>query len=172
MNAIRSKEPMKLRRSFVPLFVLLAGLPTALSAGSKASTNPKGPVPKGHCAVCGMYVANFPDWAAVVSFRDGAQAWFDGPKDLFTYLLDLNRYAPKRNPSDIAAIQVKDYYGLKLIDGRTAFYVLESDVLGPMGKELVPFASEGGARDFLRDHRGQKLLRFRDITADTLKGME
>jgi nitrous oxide reductase accessory protein NosL len=132
----------------------------------------KGPIPKGNCAVCGMYVANFPDWAAVVTFKDGTQAWFDGPKDLFNYWLDLKRYAAKRNAADITSVQVKDYYGLKHIDGRAAFYVIGSDVMGPMGKELVPFASEAAARDFLKDHRGQRVLTFKEITSATLSGME
>ena len=163
---------MKTRRCFLFLPALLAGLSALLSAQSKPSQKAKGLVPKGSCAVCGMYVANFPDWAAVVTFKDGSQAWFDGPKDLFTYLLDLKRYAAKKNPTDLTSIQVKDYYGLKHIDGRTAFYVLGSDVMGPMGKELVPFATEASARTFLKDHRGQRVLSYQDINADLMKGME
>jgi nitrous oxide reductase accessory protein NosL len=151
---------------------LLAGFISALSAGTKPAPSPNGPIPQGNCAVCGMYVANFPDWAAVITFKDGAQAWFDGPKDLFTCLLDLKRYAAKRSPTDIASIQVKDYYGLNYIDGRKAFYVIGSDVMGPMGKELVAFATDAGARDFLKDHRGQRVLAFQDITPGTLKDLE
>lgn len=163
---------MTIRRSLVPPFALLAGLACVLSAGTTPSPDPKGLVPKGNCAVCGMYVANFPDWAAVVSFTDGTQAWFDGPKDLFTYLLDLKQHGVKRSPADIGTIQVKDYYGLKHIDGRKAFYVIGSDVMGPMGKELVPFSTEAGARDFLKDHRGQRLLPFQEISLATMKGLE
>ena len=149
--------------------LLGAGLCPSLAAGPKPAIQA---TPKGHCAVCGMFVANFPDWASVVTFRDGTQAWFDGPKDLFAYLLDLKRYAAKRTRDDIAAIQVRDYYGLKLIDGRKAFYALGSDVLGPMGKELVPFSSEPAARDFLKDHRGRQLLSFPEVTVAVLKGLE
>ena len=119
-----------------------------------------------------MFVANFPEWAAAITFKDGTQAWFDGPKDLFTGLLDLKRYAPGRHPEDIAAILVRDYYGLGFIDGRQAFYVLGSDVLGPMGRELVPFATEAAARDFLKDHKGRKVLAFQDVTPALLKGLE
>ncbi len=119
-----------------------------------------------------MFVANFPDWAAVITFKDGSQAWFDGPKDLFTYLLDLRRYAAKRQATDVAAILVKDYYGLKHMDGRKAFFVSGSDVMGPMGKELVPFATEADARGFLKDHKGQQVLSFAAITAATLKSLE
>ena len=155
-------------------FLLVPWLAASMlsSAGTKPSSGSKEPVPKGSCAVCGMHVANFPDWAASVSFQDGTQAWFDGPKDLFTFLLDLNRYTSKRAPADITEIRVKDYYRLRSIDGRKAFYVLGSDVMGPMGRELVPFASETSARDFLKDHHGQKVVTFSEITASHLKALE
>jgi nitrous oxide reductase accessory protein NosL len=159
-------------RSLLSLTALFLTCSALLLAGSNSSLLPKKAGPKGNCAVCGMYVANFPDWAACITFKDGSQAWFDGPKDLFTFLLDLKRYAPKQNASDIVEIKVKDYYGLKPIDGRKAFFVLGSDVLGPMGRELVPFATEASARDFLKDHRGQKVLAFQEITLGILKGME
>ena len=159
-------------RSFPALLtVLLLALAPTLRAGAP-SASPKGLVPKGSCAVCGMHVPKFPEWAAVVTFQDGGQAWFDGPKDLFTYLQDLKRYAPKRRTQDISTIQVKDYYTLKHIDARKAFFVLGSDVMGPMGKELVPFGGEPQARDFLKDHRGQKILPFQEITQATIKGLE
>jgi len=163
---------MNLRRLHLSLTLLIAGLPPLQSAGVKPSQPSKGPTPKGNCAVCGMYVANFPDWASVITFKDGSQAWFDGPKDLFNFLFDLKQYATKRSPSDITAIQVKDYYGLKLIDARKATFVIGSDVMGPMGKELVPFATEASAREFLKDHRGLKAYAFQEVTASVLKNME
>ena len=124
---------MKNPRLFSHLGYLLLGLVPMLGAGAVPPGLPR-PIPKGNCAVCGMHVANFPDWAAVITFKDGTQAWFDGPKDLFAYQLDLKRYAPKRNSPDIASIQVKDYYGRKPIDASKAWFVLGSDVMGPMGK--------------------------------------
>lgn len=162
---------MKISGVFRFLLIPWLCLGSALFAASKPSDMPKALAPKGGCAVCGMYVANFPDWAAVVAFKDGSQAWFDGPKDLFTYLLDLKRYAPKREAADITTIQVKDYYGLKHIDARKAFFVIGSDVMGPMGKELVPFASEASARDFLKDHRGQRTLPFQEVTTSIMAGL-
>jgi len=163
-------------RSLFPLLPALLSGTLLLSASTRLPTPERQPArgltPKGGCAVCGMQVANFPDWAAVVTFKDGAQAWFDGPKDLFTYLLDLKQYAPRRQAEDITAIQVKDYYALKHVDGRKAFYVTGSDVMGPMGKELVPFATEAAARDFLKDHRGRQVLTFPEVTSGVLQGLQ
>ena len=58
------------------------------------------------------------------------------------------------------------------VDGRTAFYVLGSDVYGPMGKELIPFAGEVEAREFLKDHGARRVLRFNEITPAVLKELD
>jgi copper chaperone NosL len=36
-------------------------------------------------------------------------------------------------------------------------------VLGPMGHEFVPLASQADAEEFLRDHKGRRMLRFNEI---------
>jgi nitrous oxide reductase accessory protein NosL len=41
-----------------------------------------------------------------------------------------------------------------------------------MGNELVPFAMKADADGFLKDHRGQKVLRFEEITPAMLKSLE
>jgi copper chaperone NosL len=124
------------------------------------------------CPVCGMFVAKYPDWTGVLVFKDGATAYFDGPKDLFSYYLDPGRYERHRKRGDIADLYVKDYYSLKLTDARRAYYVIGSDLFGPMGKELVPFARKDDAESFLNDHRGKRVLGFGEITPEALKSLE
>jgi copper chaperone NosL len=128
--------------------------------------------PKDKCPVCGMFVAKYPDFAAQVQFRDGATLHFDGAKDMFKFYLNLSRYAPGKQPADIVAVFVTDYYDLNMVDGRTAYYVLGSDIYGPMGRELVPFALESKARDFLKDHRGKSMIRFREVTPAALRELD
>lgn len=128
--------------------------------------------PKDKCPVCGMFVAKYPDFAAQVKFRDGRVFHFDGAKDMFKFYLDLPRYAPGRRASDVTAIFVTTYYDLKPIDGKTAVFVAGSDVYGPMGRELIPFATRAEAEDFLRDHHGKRILRFRDVTPPVLDQLE
>jgi copper chaperone NosL len=147
------------------ILVLVAGLAPAAEKAPAVPATAK-------CPVCGMFVARYPDWAGSIRFRDGATVYFDGPKDLFTCYLAVGKYAPGRDRSDIAALSVKDYYALTVIDARKAFYVIGSDVRGPMGKELVPFAKGDDARGFLNDHRGKRVLRFGEITPETLKALE
>ncbi len=118
-----------------------------------------------------MFVARYPDWVASVRFADGTYAVFDGAKDLFRFWLEPGRHVPGRAQKDIAGIFVTDYYAVKPIDARAAWYVVGGDVFGPMGRELVPFATEDGAREFARDHHGERVLRFDDVTAELLKGL-
>jgi nitrous oxide reductase accessory protein NosL len=119
-----------------------------------------------------MFVAKYPDFVAQVIYKDGAYAAFDGAKDMFKYLINLRAYAPARQPSDIGALYVTDYYSLTPIDGQGAWYVVGSDIYGPMGRELVPFASEAEAREFMKDHKGKRILRFGEVTAEVLRGLD
>jgi nitrous oxide reductase accessory protein NosL len=123
------------------------------------------PGAKDLCPVCGMLVSKYPNWTAAVTYRDGHTHYFDGAKDLFKYLLDLPKYAPGHGRQDIVAMEVTEYYGLARVDARKAFYVTGSDVLGPMGHELVPFASRTDAEEFLKDHKGKRILGFDEVTA-------
>ena len=133
---------------------------------------PPQPVATDKCMVCGMFVAKYPDWTATIVFRDGAARFFDGPKDLFTYYFSIKKYEPRRVGSRIDNIWVKDYYSLSFIDAKKAFYVIGSDVFGPMGRELVAFRSADDAWAFLKDHGGRKVLRFTDITPEVMKQLE
>jgi len=130
------------------------------------------PSQKERCRVCGMFVSKYPAWIGSIYFTSGQPAFFDGPKDLFTYLLNLKKFAPGVMPSMVSAIKVKDYYSLAAIDARTAWYVIGSDVYGPMGHELVAFGKESDALEFMKDHRGKKVVRFGDVTSALLTTLE
>ena len=41
-----------------------------------------------------------------------------------------------------------------------------SDVLGPMGHEFVPLETEEDAADFLKEHKGVRILRFDEVSAE------
>ncbi len=134
---------------------------------SETTELPK-PGPRDTCPVCGMFVAKYPEWVGTVLYKDGHAHHFDGAKDLFKYLLDLAKWAPDHRREDISAIGVTEYYGLSLIDARQAFYVTGSDVLGPMGHELIPLASRADAEEFSGDHDGRAVLLFDQVTQDLL----
>lgn len=121
------------------------------------------PTPRDMCPVCGMVVSKYPTWTATVVFRSGHAHHFDGAKDLFKFLHDVERYAPGHRRADILTMAVTDYYDLERIDAMTAWYVVGSRVHGPMGHEFVPLRTQDDAKEFMRDHGGRKVLRFSDI---------
>ncbi len=159
-------------RSIIGLCLLAAFLLIVTSPAFSAESQPRKAGPRDKCPVCGMFVAKYPDFAAQIQFRDGSIAHFDGAKDMFKYYLNLSRYAPGKKPTDIGAVFVTNYYDLKMVNGLTAFYVLGGDVYGPMGRELIPFAREAEARDFLKDHKGKSIIRFGNVTPAVIRSLD
>ena len=150
------------------LAVLLAAyLPLAA-----AQTTPPKPGAKDLCPVCGMLVSKYPNWVAVVVWKDGHTHFFDGAKDMFKFLQSIEHFAPGHRKDDVAAVYVTDFYNLARIDARKALFVRGSDVLGPMGHELVPLETRADAEDFMKDHKGKQILDFSTVTPTILKSLD
>lgn len=151
------------------LFPFLIAASATLCAGQVRTPDPG---PKDTCPVCGMFVAKYPEWIATVLYEDGHAHHFDGAKDLFKYLLDMPKWAPGHRPEEIETIGVTEYYGLKRIDAREAWYVIGSDTLGPMGHELIPLETPEDAEAFMTDHGGRRILRFEEVIPELLMGLD
>ena len=130
------------------------------------------PGAKDLCPVCGMLVSKYPNWVAVVTWKDGHAHFFDGSKDMFKFLHDLPKFAPGHKKEEITGIFVTDFYNLERMDARKALFVTGSDVLGPMGLEFVPLANKADADDFLKDHKGKKMLSFDAISPELIKSLD
>jgi copper chaperone NosL len=169
-RAGRQRVLMKSVKFLIILGFLVLG-PTGLLWGAEA-IKPAKITPGDKCPVCGMFVAKYPDFVDQIIFKDGTHAFFDGVKDMMKYYFDLPKYNPAKTKADIAHILVTDYYSMKLIDGLQAFYVIGSDVYGPMGKELMPFQDAAAAKEFKADHKGTAILSFKDITPEIIKTLD
>ena len=128
------------------------------------------------CPVCGMFVYKHPKWAAFIYYEKNgklAHLAFDGVKDMMKFYLDPAKWGyPADIKNHIKKMVVRDYYTLKPIWAKRAWYVIGSDVYGPMGNELIPFASKKAAEDFMRDHHGKRILRFDEIDERVLKELD
>jgi nitrous oxide reductase accessory protein NosL len=141
----------------------------------KKSTERKLYIPvteKDRCPVCGMFVHPYPKWITQIQFADGTHHSFDGMKCMCRFFINPEKYDAIQKKQGIKLILVRDYYTLKFIEHDTAFYVVGSDVFGPMGHELIPFDSEKNAKTFLTDHKGLKILRFNEINSDLLNKLD
>jgi len=150
------------------LIVIVCLVPVLLSANDKWTT----PAGRDRCPVCGMFVSPYADWNAVIEFRDAERLVFDGPKDMFRYLLNMKKYNPSKSVSDVLEVTVKDYYTKKAADARKSYFVIWSDVYGPMGHEPIPFEKEADAKEFLREHKGKAILKFSGITRKLILSLD
>ena len=120
------------------------------------------------CPVCGMFVAKYPKWVAQIEVEDGHKHYFDGVKDMMKFYFNPTKYHA-HSAEKISQINATDYYSIESIDARKAFYVIGSNVYGPMGEELIPFKNEDEAKKFMVDHFGKKVVSFDEIKEDMLK---
>ena len=120
------------------------------------------------CPVCGMFVSKFPKWVAQIQLQDGHNHYFDGVKDMMKFYFNPTKYHAHSN-EQILQMNVTDYYSLESTDGKKAYYVLGSNVYGPMGEELIPFKNEDEAKKFMTDHFGKKVVSFDEIKEEMIK---
>ena len=120
------------------------------------------------CPVCGMFVSKFPKWVAQIQLQDGHNHYFDGVKDMMKFYFNPTKYHG-HSDEQILQIKVTDYYSLESFDGKKAYYVIGSNIYGPMGEELIPFKNEDEAKKFMTDHFGKKLLSFDEIKEEIVK---
>ncbi len=115
------------------------------------------------CPICGMYVHKYPKWICQI-FYDDKHLSFDGVKDMMKYYFSHKK--------GISKMLVRDYYSQKVLDARDAYFVVGSDVYGPMGNELIVFKKESEAKTFSMDHKGIKVMKFRDIDEEEIDKLD
>ncbi|WP_353662081.1 nitrous oxide reductase accessory protein NosL [Hydrogenimonas sp. SS33] len=120
------------------------------------------------CPVCGMFIYKHPKWAAFIYYEKNgklAHLAFDGVKDMMKFYFNPSKWGAYGDiKNHIKKMVVRDYYTLKPVWAKKAWYVVGSDVVGPMGNELVPFASKKEAESFMKDHHGKRVLSFDEIS--------
>ena len=154
-------------RSWLLVLLILLGI-----ANSRADEQIIEITKQDRCPVCGMFVYKYPKWVAQIYFNDGSAYFYDGAKDMFKHIFDTAKFTPGKTAEMMTRIYVTDYYEVELIDAKSAFYVIGSDVLGPMGHELLPFKDQESAQEFLEDHKGKSILRFQDVTPALIESLD
>jgi len=121
------------------------------------------------CGNCGMYPAKFPQWQCQIVMADGTAVAFDGMKCLCKYRFKLLSDDAKQ-AGGIKTIWVKDYASGQWLHAEDATLVGGSAIMGPMGKELIPFAKPDEAAAFQAKNGGSSMA-FTAITPDTLAAL-
>jgi len=119
------------------------------------------------CPVCNMRVDAGNIGIAAVVMDNGKVIPFDGPGDLFRFVLAPGKYG--FDPGRIKYVFVTDYERKTLIDAKKGFYVVGSDLSGGMGPEAIPFSTKEAAEKFKADHKGKEVLSYGQVNEAHLK---
>ena len=115
------------------------------------------------CAHCGMKLDPESAWRSELNGENadhpGEPKRYDTPRCAFTEW--------RKAPTKASAIRLLDYYDRAPRDGTELRFVVGSDVLGPMGPDLVPVTPERVGK-FVKDHGGRALA-LADVTLQLLE---
>jgi copper chaperone NosL len=147
------------------LLTVLLGM-ASLTIPNGAFSNGSSFVPKKieshkECPLCGMYPARYPQFNCQVIFKDGTYEAFDSATGLLVYLLFNDKTGI--TPKPVAKIYFKHYLKENWLEADKAFFVVGSEILGPMGIEFLPVDSEKGAEELKKQEKGEDIIHFKKI---------
>jgi copper chaperone NosL len=119
--------------------------------------------PQARCKRCGMKIDPTSAWRAEIVSADGSRVSFDAPRCALS-AWTLNR------PNG-ATLEVQEYYDRVARRAETVQFAIGSDVLGPMGPDLVP-VDPARIEKFAKDHTATRVLRLSEITPEVLASLK
>lgn len=123
------------------------------------------------CHVCGMLIIDWPGAKGQsINKQSGETLKFCSTVDLFSWWLQPENKTVQAQiyVHDMAKTHWDHPEDEHLVDARSAWYVIGSDLMGAMGPTLVSFANETTAQN-LAQESGGRVLRFADIDLSVLQ---
>jgi copper chaperone NosL len=99
-------------------------------------------------------------WNAELVLSDGGKVAFDSPR--------CAMLAWRTHQVDARSLLVQDYYDRQWLEGTDVLFITSSDVVGPMGPDVVP-VDRSRAQQFAREHAGTRPLPLADVTLGLLR---
>jgi len=110
------------------------------------------PAPETRCLVCGMHPARYPQHRAQVSIAGGSHHHFCSTQCLVHFMADQEKYLA--TPGKVQSIWVTVYPDGGYEYAMGLYYLVGSNILGPMGKEALPYRSKSDADSSAEEHGG------------------
>ena len=111
------------------------------------------------CPIKFIDVFKYPDWIAVLEYKNGKKVLFSSAKQMFYYF-----YTSK--PKEVVPLKkmyVTDYKTKELIEATEAFYVFGSRVVSFSGDDLIPFGNLNDAKKFANQNSASRIFEFSKI---------
>ncbi len=105
------------------------------------------------CPVKQVTLPQNKDFIGVVVYKDNSFDVTSSPKYTFKQM----HHIEKTKEKEIANVYVTDYKTKKLIDTKTAYYVFGSTLMSIGGDDIIPFANQKDAQEFMQQYKGKKI---------------
>jgi len=119
------------------------------------------------CTVCGMYPARYPEHRCQVTSNDGATHHFCSSQCLVSFLAAPKEYLSKGVKIKSVWVTIPQEQSYEYAMG--LYYLVGSSIMGPMGKEALPYRSKAVAEAAAVKHGG-KVVRFNGLTPQLVSG--
>jgi copper chaperone NosL len=127
----------------------------------------KEPGEKDTCVVCGMYPARYPKHNAQIWIKGGETIHFCSTHCFVDFTAEPAKYVGKPVMTKMAWVTLFSDGMYESAFG--PYYVVGSNVHGPMGMEALPFKSKKNAQTFV-ERNGGKIVSFAQLTPAVVNG--
>ena len=127
----------------------------------------KEPTEKDSCTVCGMYPAEYPKHNCQILAGDDSTLHFCSTQCMVNFNADPAKYVKEPVKTKMAWVTL--YSDGMYESAYGAYYVVGSHVVGPMGREAIPFKFKKNAEEFVKDNGGE-IVGFQELTPELVMG--
>jgi nitrous oxide reductase accessory protein NosL len=120
------------------------------------------------CPVKQVTLPQNKDFIGVISYKDNSYDVMSSAKYTFKQMYHVQKSKEK----EIAHVWVLDYKTKKLIDSQNAYYVFGSTLMSVGGDDIIPFASQKDAQDFMQAHKGKQIYRIERMSEKFIDFLE
>ncbi|QDF28182.1 nitrous oxide reductase accessory protein NosL [Halarcobacter anaerophilus] len=137
---------------------LITSVASASDVSLKYDNETKGLVRK-------MKVYKDPSWVSKVITSESKEFYFLSPKSMFEFYFNPKKWpiTNVENRNNIKEIIVTDYFTLKPIRAREAYYVYGSNKVSLAGDDLPAFKLYSHAQEFAEKNNGKRIFKFNEV---------
>ena len=121
--------------------------------------------PGDRCPVCGMTVSQYPKFNCAIQLKNSDTYYFCATGCMIRSWMHPEIYLGTAKDMLERPI-VREYFTGQQMDARDTIFVSGSDVIGPMGKALVPVLDERHLKTFKKRHGGKTQVLLKDLNDD------
>jgi len=103
----------------------------------------------------------YPDFQCHILFEDGSYEAFDSAIGMLIYLLFQEKTDKKESAIDL--LYFKDYNKKSWIEANNTWFIVGSEIMGPMGIEFLPVDTKQAAEELKIQEKGQEIIHYKNI---------